>query len=62
MPTADELEMIVTNRIDKETELMLGLSEGGVIHGRKAKSPEELGAMAEHCGADCISCENVLQD
>jgi len=63
MPTGQELEDFITDRIDKETNEMLELVGGGGNHDdREAESPEELGVMGKCCGSHCVPCKNVLQD
>lgn len=60
MPTKEELEDLITNRIDTETHEMIELIKGGGINGGQTESTEKLGAMAERCGADCISGKDIL--
>lgn len=56
MPDENELEEL-TNKFLEDT-----MAVGGVFHGNEAESTEKLGAVVEHCGADCVPRKNVLQD
>lgn len=62
MPTAEELEILITNQIDKDAEIMIGLSEGGGCHGRKTEPAEELGIVGECSRTDCVSGKDILQN
>ena len=62
MPTAEELEVLITNQIDKDAEIMIGLNGGGEYHGRKTEQAEELGVVDECSCADCVSGKDILQD
>lgn len=62
MPTAEELEVLITNQIDKDAEIMIGLNGGGECHGRKTEPAEELGIVDECSRADRVSGKDILQD
>ena len=54
MPTADDLDDLTNAFLDYM------MFQGGDSYGREAEQAEELGALDERCGADCVSGENVL--
>lgn len=60
MLTREELEELITDGIDRETNEMLKLAMGGGYHGREAESAEELAVMDEHSGTDCVSGKDIL--
>lgn len=58
----EELEAYITKLVDSDSDTVLELQRGGVLHGGKAESVKVVGVMDEHRITDRVSGENVRQD
>ena len=57
MPDENELEELTNSFLDGMITL-----KGADTNGRKTEQAKVMGVVDERCGADCVSCKNVLQD
>ena len=58
----EELEAYITKLVDSDSDTVLELQRGGVLHGGKAESVKVVGVVDEYRITNRVSGENVRQD